>query len=134
MAQFQVLVSMVKFFLLFFMSASCLAAPELIIECTPNNADGNEDPVTYILDTKEGIAEILHSNRAEKGVVGTDTHFYTLYFTRNKKTTNEILKTVVVNRITGQFTQTETSDSSYPNRLGPAVVGACKKSEYKRKL
>lgn len=125
---------MVKFILLTFLSSTCLAAPELIIECTTDSVDGSDNPVTYILDTKKGIAEILYSNRTEKGVFGTNDHFYTLYFTRNKKTNNEIMRTVVVNRITGKFTQTETSASSYPSTLGPAVVGRCTKNEYKRKL
>jgi len=119
------------FFLLF--NSTTLANPNYIVDCQTDASDG-KNSVTYILDIKKGIAEILYSKNTHKGVLGTDEHFYTLYFTYNKKTENEILTTTIINRITGELAESATSASSYPETVGKDITGKCKSKEYARKL
>jgi len=122
------------FYIVFFLfSSNTLANPNYIVDCQTNAAE-SESSVTYILNIKKGMAEILYSKNTHKGVLGTDEHFYTLYFTYNKKTKNEIVTTTVINRITGELTESATSASSYPEPVGKAITGKCKSKEYVRKL
>lgn len=116
-----------------FFSHLASAGADFIIECHLDS-DGETSPVTYILNTKKGVAEILNSESTIKGVLGTDEHFYTLYFTYNKKTNNRRVTTTIINRVTGELTESATTTSSYPDTVGKNVTGNCKARKYERKL
>ena len=121
-------------FIFIFLSTSIFAKSDLIINCKSDSPKTDAFNISYILNLKEGIAEILHPATTEKGVVGTREHFYILYFTKNKKSANEIVIKIIINRITGKFTQTQTSDSSYPDTMGEKITGSCESVKYERKL
>ena len=119
--------------LIFALTIPVYAGSDLIVDCIAKLQDKNIK-TTYILDVDKGNVEILTSSKTKKGVLGVEEHFYNLYFTYHGKTEKSEVVTVIINRITGELTQTKTSKKSFPKKVGDPIKGVCKTREYKQLL
>ena len=119
---------------LMFSSFYANAKPEYILTCDLSHSDKDLSTVNYIIDSKNSVAEILYSQNTEVGILDAQQHFYTLYFTRNAKTLDSTVTTIIINRISGELTKTTTSKLSYPKIVGKKITGTCKTKDYKRIL
>lgn len=120
--------------LICFISFDAFATSDYIVDCQPEK-DQNI-AFTFVLDKKNNIAEILHLDYSEPGLLETKEHFYTLFFRRNAQNINSSKIEVVINRVQKTFSYKEIKTNLQSSSKEPSIYyqGDCSISKYAQRL
>jgi hypothetical protein len=118
--------------ILIFLSTNAIGKTDYVLNCEIQNLDKPKEMI-FLLDTKESIFQLLHSDYTEGGVLETSETFYKLWLGgSNVKKYSQVFK-ATINRITGEFTLNY--ESQYPQpKKAESLIGICSKNEFKQAL